>query len=75
MTLPWECGDPSLGRGYYRGSTYTSHAICRLKLDPKKYFKGLSPLKGVLHRVDGGMGHYLSIIQVDIWMECWCVLI
>ena len=46
-----------------------------VKLSPTKECEELSLLKGVLLRVDGGMGRYLSIAQVDTWLKSWCFLI
>lgn len=39
------------------------------------YVNEQSRLKGVLLKVDVGIGHYLSIEQVDILRESWRVLI
>ena len=64
----------SFGRGLYRDSMSSSHGLCRLKLAPTNEYNILSVLKGVLLRVGGGMGRHISIAQVDIWSESWCVL-
>ena len=39
------------------------------------YVNEQSRLKGVLLKVDVGIGHYLSIEQVDILRESWSVFI
>ena len=44
-------------------------------IPPQMYSDDLILLKGVLFSVDCGMGHYLSIEQVDILRESWCVVV